>query len=273
MEQIDVKNEAFDIVIQAGQSNAAGCGRGAVDNEFIPDDRILCMRAEQTVTVTPKKIEVTYADKDFIFERMEEQTENGEKIADMSPEFCRKYIAGGSLGQGRKLLVIKAAVGGTGFAKGNWGAKDDLYLKMLQMASYALSLSPKNKVVAVLWHQGEHDAFENADWDAKVRYATHYNNLSLLVKGIRAACCDPDLPFIAAGFVDEWYEKNLAACDAVLSAIRDCLKDAGSSGFVESKGLLSNNQKVGNGDDIHFCREAQYTLGGKYYDEYKRIVR
>ena len=33
-------NQAYDIIIQAGQSNAEGCGRGPVSDEYIPDEDI-----------------------------------------------------------------------------------------------------------------------------------------------------------------------------------------------------------------------------------------
>ena len=36
--------------------------------------------------------------------------------------------------------------------------------------------------------------------------------------------------------------------------------------FVESYGLLSNNQKIGDGEILHFCRESLYESGHRYYD-------
>ena len=34
---MDYQKEKFDIIIQAGQSNAQGCGRGEVTKEYVPD--------------------------------------------------------------------------------------------------------------------------------------------------------------------------------------------------------------------------------------------
>ena len=46
---IDPKSTPFDIIIEAGQSNASGCGRGGVTNEYIPSDHILYLVRDFTV--------------------------------------------------------------------------------------------------------------------------------------------------------------------------------------------------------------------------------
>ncbi len=45
------------------------------------------------------------------------------------------------------------------------------------------------------------------------------------------------------------------------------------AGGVETAGLLSNKQKVGNGDNIHFCREALRILGERYFAQYAMLTR
>ena len=42
---MDIKSEKFDIIIQGGQSNAEGCGKGAVAQEFVPSKNILYLQA------------------------------------------------------------------------------------------------------------------------------------------------------------------------------------------------------------------------------------
>ena len=78
------------------------------------------------------------------------------------------------------------------------------------------------------------------------------------------------MPFIAAGFCDEWYLDNKEPCDAVLKAIRECC-DERLAAYIETSGLLSNNQKTGNGDVIHFCKESLHILGEKYFDAYAAL--
>ena len=41
-------NEAYDIIIQAGQSNAEGCGRGPVTEEYTPDGDIMYLYKNYT---------------------------------------------------------------------------------------------------------------------------------------------------------------------------------------------------------------------------------
>lgn len=124
---------------------------------------------------------------------------------------------------------MRAAVGGTGFVKGMWGLKDQLYLKMLEMTDYALSLNQANRVVGFLWHQGECDAFEKNEPDV------FKQQLASMIRDVRVRY-GTELPFIAGD-------------------------------------LLSNNQKTGNGDDIHFCREALYVLGRRYFSAYKDVCK
>ena len=119
-------DEKFDIVIQAGQSNAEGCGRGPLNEPaYIPDGDIMHLAPEFTATVATvngvENLFVEYADKPVeIFVAKERGTEK-EPIADFSLTFSGAYKAAGYLEKGRKILVIRAAIGGTGFMKRHWG--------------------------------------------------------------------------------------------------------------------------------------------------------
>ena len=42
--------------------------------------------------------------------------------------------------------------------------------------------------------------------------------------------------------------------------------------FVETADLPSNNQKTGNGDDIHFCRESLHVLGQRYFEKFLALT-
>ena len=46
---MDLWNKAYDIIIQAGQSNAEGCGRGDVTEEYIPDPDIVFLHQDFTL--------------------------------------------------------------------------------------------------------------------------------------------------------------------------------------------------------------------------------
>ena len=255
----------YDIIIQGGQSNAEGFGAGAIDNEYIPNENVYFLEAEKTVEHLPERVVVEYANKDFDISIAKGRESNGNKIVDFSLFFARKYIESGFLSEGRKLLIIRAAVGGTGFKKGNWGMQDLLYKKMLEMTDYALSLNKNNRVVAFLWHQGEHDAVERNN------PLVFENQLSQMVNSVRSRY--GKMPFIAGDFVNEWKQKNIEICTPIVEKMQKVANDIGLGAFINTEDLLSNNQKIANGDDIHFCGESLSNLGERYFDAYSKLVQ
>ena len=169
-------NDIYDIIIQAGQSNAEGMGRGDVSNEYVPNPNVLYLNAEKKVEHKPEAVVVTYYDKPFQISIAQERQVAGIPIGDFALSFARKYVENGLLKKNRKLLIIRAGIGGTGFKKGNWGVKDQLYLKMREMVDYALSLNEENRIVGFLWHQGEHDAFEKNEPEIFEKQLFHIQN-------------------------------------------------------------------------------------------------
>ena len=194
-----------------------------------------------------------------------EQVEGNDTVGNFSLTFAEEYRKSGRLHSGRKLLVLRAAVGGTGFTDSRWGLKDDLFLTMMEMAHTALSLHPENRLVALLWHQGETDALNNAT------FAQHLQNLTALVETVRTTYRCEALPFVAGDFVEQWKAENAEICKPVVDAIRAVCKTVGHARFVESTGLESNHQKTQNGDTIHFSREALYELGQRYYNAWREL--
>ena len=238
----------FDIIVQAGQSNSDGTGYGFTEVPFCPQENIW------------------YLERNMTIRQAEEYVEGNRIRTNFSLPFADRYVHAGMLAPGRHLLIIRAAIGGTGFLDNRWKPQDDLFCHMVFMIRTMKALNPKNRFVSLLWHQGETDAILNSD------YVTYYNHLSTLVRLTREACGEPELPFIAGDFVQDWKSKNAAICEPVISATRALCAGLSRAAFVESIGLESNNEDCGNGDDIHFCRSATYTLGGRYFDAFKDIV-
>ena len=251
--------DKFDIIIQAGQSNAEGYGKGKASEEHSGSTAILYFNPD--FTVTQAKEEPAVAANEWLFSGGAVNVER--KINNFSLAFARDCIKAGMLKDGRKLLVVRAAVGGTGFSDKRWGPSDDLFLRMMEMIKQALALNQENRLVVFLWHQGETDAIN------KVSREMHYANLKRLVSLVRNSFACPTLPFITADFVHEWKAQNMEICDPVIAAIRDVCRDLQPAAFVETGGLNSNNQDTGNGDPIHFSREALNVLGKRYFDAFK----
>lgn len=260
----------YDVIIEAGQSNAQGYGRGEVTKEYVPDEDILYLiqnfTVEEGISNGIWKLILDYDNKPLHIDVADERADDNGKIGDFALTFAEKYKNSGLLKPGRKILIIRAAVGGTGFMKKYWGPRDEVYLKMLEMIDYALSLNPKNRLVGFLWHQGEHDAFEGNQPD------TFELQLKAMIESVKQRYNVPSLPFVSGDFVSEWKNENIEICAPIVEKIKLVTADMGGA-FVETSDLLSNNEKIGNGDVIHFCRESLHILGERYFEAYKSIIK
>ena len=257
--------EVCDIIIMAGQSNAEGHGVGPIDTEYEINEDVLYITSEVSDIMNGDERIITYPDKTLTISVAEERITEKGKNGDCALIFSEEYIRHGLLADGRKVLIIKAALGGTGFYRKQWGEDCPVEIRMHEMIEYALSLNEKNKIVAFLWHQGEHDAFEGTAPD------DYEKQLYRLVRTVRKKYHCADVPFIAGDFCNEWKSKNMETCVPIVNKIREVFSND-KYGFVETSDLLSNNQKLGNGDDIHFCRESLYVLGRRYFQEYCKVL-
>lgn len=257
--------DKFDIIVIAGQSNAEGYGVGEVQDEYIPTPAIWQLEQPLTAEHKPETVVVTFIGQPVLSIAKEKSTNNG-KIGNLALSFAKKYLDSGLLKADRKLLIVRFGIGGTGFKKGHWGLKDAVYLKLLETIDYTLSMNKENRLTAFLWHQGEHDAFEKNDPDIFEK------QLYDMITSVRNRYNTPTLPFIAGDFVQDWKNKNLSDCKPIMEKIRSVIKRIGNAAFVETDGLLSNDEKNANGDDIHFCRESLYELGKRYFEKYSELV-
>ena len=247
----DFTIDHFDIIIQAGQSNSEGYGYGTVDKPFEQDEHIW------------------YLNSDFTISQAAEVVWGNNAICNFSLPFSARYIDAGLLKKPRQLLIIRAAVRGTGFSDNRWNIGDDLFLQMIKMTKTALSLNKENRLIAFLWHQGETDVLNNVSYDK------YYECLSKLINTVRSTFDRENLPFIAGDFVQQWKNVNLSICEPIRSAAIDLCENIGNAAFVNSDGLTSNaqdNEIDTENDTIHFSRRALMELGGRYFDEYLGII-
>ena len=246
----DFTQEKFDIIVQAGQSNSEGYGVGPTGHTYNPNDKVY------------------FLNRDFTISMAAESVRGNEIVGNFAIHFATEYIRKKRLKRGRKLLIIRAAVGGTGFSDNRWGLSDDLYLNMMEMFRTALALNESNCLVAFLWHQGKTDAQKGCDYD------THYKNLLTLFTTVREIFHCPDLPIIAGDFTQHWKNLNLPICKPIIQAIKDVCIKIGNSSFVTTENIQSNSQiKAIKSDTIHFCRDGLYILGVRYYKAYAKITK
>lgn len=270
----------YDVIIMAGQSNAVGFGYGDTDNPFIQNEDIWELSDTYNMKFVQDDNGVDRLD--LQFPPLENQLYYGvarelfaynRENASLANSFAQEYVRRGYLKEGRKLLIVKTSVGGTGFAKKHWNEGCLCSERMYYMIDKALEISPDMKIVAFLWHQGEHDAFENADFDSQRRESYHKEELGKLFRNIRERYKEHTFPIIAGEFVREWIEKNRVACDAVIRAINSVLSEIGNSAFITSEGLLSNGKKNGSADILHFCRDALMEFGVRYFNEFEKLTK
>ncbi len=237
----DFTKESFDIIVQAGQSNSSGTGYGDASDPYVPSD------------------EVWYFTGDFNIENACECVEGNQISSNFALSFSKEYLDHGLLKGGRKLLILRTAVGATGFLDHRWGENDDLFLRMMEMIRLSLEMNQNNRLVAFLWHQGETDALLGAS------YQTHFNNLSTLLTLLSKRYKCENIPFIAGDFVKHWKDENQKCCKPVVKAIQDAFCSMPNGNFVYTDELQSNAQVFDCDDIIHFSRESLYELGRKYF--------
>jgi len=243
----EFKHEKFDIILQGGQSNANGNGIGPVEEEYIPDDDIIYM----TRFMEMHRAEERFRDHDQNY------------AGDFSLTFAKNYKEKGLLASGRKILIVRTAVGGTGFNEHHWGIGDPMYEHMMEMVQIALDMNHENRLVAFLWHQGESDEGTSA--------ALTKERIITLVRSVQEKYNCPSLPFICGDFVHEWREHKESVLSVISGLISACI-DLGNSRFVLTDNLTSNNQILGNGDILHFRRDALHKLGDRYFAAYYDLI-
>ena len=265
------QSDIYDIVILAGQSNAEGQGQGESTQPYVPNDNVLLMKDNfDAHFVTTDGVSVLHYNWPAVNSIVvaDEREKNGKKLGCFALEFARLY-AQKHLQKGRKVLIVNANFGGTGFARPEWGVGNIMHTRLLAMTKAALRMNPKNRIVAMLWSQGEHDSFENADWDPDKRYTTHKANLDATFSDIYANL-GGGFPIIACGFTNTFCESLPEASDAVMRAIREMVAKY-EGGVVETNGLTSNSQVIGGEDIYHFSKESLRILGGKLFEKYEEV--
>ena len=269
----EFKKEKFDVILLIGQSNAEGSGLGKNGAEYIPDPDILILNNPYVATAKMSAYGNEYLDMqisdDYEIKVAEERNTDEGLKGNFSYSFASEYKKNDPKA-GRKILIVQASIGGTGFSKNHWGVGDILYERALKLTDMALELNPENKLVAILWHQGEHDSYENAQLNYEERKDFYYKKFTALLKGLRAKY--GEVPFISAAFTKIWHKDYKVQCDAVYAAYDLALKEFPKLVFIkDTEDLKCNDDVMGNKDVVHFCKSALMELGKRYYKAYKNV--
>ena len=269
--------KGYDVIILAGQSNADGFGISQTNQKY--DERIELLLDEQLLAIYGK-LDIDYDNfhKDLypakiIKRQAYDRQEDGTYRGCFAYSFAKEYLKNGLLKDGRKLLVVKTAVGGTGFYRKQWGVGNTLHNRMIQMVDYAMNLDGDNKIVAMLWHQGESDTDIFMDIPTSERYDFYYTRLFETFNAVREKYGLPNLPIVCGQTTNEFFNLNKENAETVLNATVDVCKKLDNTAFVRSDGLKTNNEELGNGDFYHFSYNSLIEFGKRYFKAFQEIIK
>lgn len=273
----DFTNENFDIVLLIGQSNAEGYGIGPVENEYEPTDNIMQFTDSYPVMyrINTEGIEALDVPQTTIYRitPMAENTRKGMgKLGCLATSFVKRYYDEYLSETKRKVLLIRAAIGGTGFMRKQWTPQGVMFERAIDMTDIALGLNPENKLSAILWHQGEGEAIDGKGKSYGELYAFYLNSLTKLVSDFKSKY-KKDIPFLAGGHCDDWIIHYLTESTAITDATKDVMAKFDCAGYVETAGLGSNERIIRgkHPDEVHFNRPSLYELGERYFTVYREI--
>lgn len=271
----------YDIFIVAGQSNAVGAGQGEeVDPLARPeiDDKIdqLGRFSSDNFKIIPMGHQLQHWGCD-----------QGVCAVGFASSFARNYVQR-SLGPGRRVLLVPAALGGSGsfqwdevIEKVSWPnfqdsrvLLDDLTLRIRHLRA----LPGKNIFAGLLWHQGETDALclTPGVWCASLTQGVKGFSLRIqnLFRFLRQEA-QTDFPILVGGFVPRWGQGSFriwSSKQQIEGALQRLAQEIPRVGYVESRGLTSNAEVVrGSQDRIHFSAPAQIEFGRRYFQIFQSL--
>lgn len=167
--------------------------------------------------------------------------------------FADKYAKNHNVDVG----IIPCADGGTDLDK--WQVGGLLFDHACYMAELA---SRTSDIVAVLWHQGESDCYDD-------KYPLYEEKLNVIFNAFREKLGLHNVPFLVGGLGDflEFCEisdllKNYIYINEALKRVADKNEKVA---FVSAKGLDSNPDK------LHFSAKALREFGLRYYNEFLKL--
>jgi hypothetical protein len=246
----DPASVGWDIILVAGQSNAAGRGLG-INAEYLdaPDARVY-----QFANLSSPFADQVVLAKDPLFH----QELPGSTVG-FPMTFAKLYAA--TVPSNRRVLIVPTAHGDTGFGStgeytwrvGQSGPINLWSLALAQMAK-ALALPGQNRVAAILWHQGEANSGTTP--------STYRTDMLALIDSARANFGD-DVPFVLGQMSPSRIASSpgYAAIDAVHQEIPS-LRD--HCAFWKAVPLYNSS-----GDVVHFSADGQRINGQTAFHAYE----
>lgn len=245
-----LKNEKLDIVILIGQSNAVGCGGGTSEYMYEKADDVYMITRDKQIHIA------------------DEELPGFGSRGSIGLRFATLYKQNGLLKEGRRLMIVRGCRPWTGFMDNKWTPEGEYYLGSIELTKMVLELNPENRLITILWHQGELDILQGT--------TTYYRDLSTLINGFRSTFQTPRLPFICGDVCHDWFSvddtKNREIWSRFTADMVAACIDTGFSRCVMTYDLKSNRQDGNDpSDNVHFCRDSLRILGDRYFAAYREI--
>jgi hypothetical protein len=160
-------------------------------------------------------------------------------------KFATDIIAEGRF-NGRPILFVPVAEGGTGFLRNNWNQGDPLYTAAVSRINAAMALDAGNTFEGILWMQGESDAMDNTTtYLADVQ--AMYNAMIIDINGMTV-----DTPFITSQMLYP-SEPNAPAVNADIATF------ASNNASV----YLVSTSDLATTDGVHLNSPSLNTVGAR----------
>lgn len=162
---------------------------------------------------------------------------------------------------GKKVVLIPAALGGSGFLRGDWNRKDAQYQAALARLEsgwvQALTEDANAAFGGFLWAQGEDEvqdySLPKLEYEAIVRQFIYYLRADFSAAGATT-------PFLMGGMPPSWVSTQGAIGTGVQEAIAETAAIVPNVAYADPVGLSSKS-----GEIIHFSAAAYRTMGSRYH--------
>ena len=251
-EPITHSDEAYDVFLIAGQSNTLN---GCCQDPAIQKEDSLILQLGRFNDDNLKLISAK--------EPLAHHNAKPNRIG-FAMTFVKLYKEN-YLGEGKKILIIPAGHGGTGFIDNHWNPGDDLYEDAMMRVNYVFEKFPKSKLKAILWQQGEKDVNQKSD---------HYRaDLDTMIVQIRKdiKVADVSVPFFMGGMVPYWVEQKKRR-EVQQRYIRKTSERHRNVWYVSPYDPFTIRKKNNKEDDIHYDAKGQVELGKRYFTNYKTYI-
>ncbi|MDO4056781.1 sialate O-acetylesterase [Clavibacter michiganensis] len=255
--QIASTGEGYDVVVILGQSNAQGVGTG-----WDPSIDVSVPGLDQLAGSGAKAGQIVPA-KDSLSHVTTWTTSGGVQAVGPGMELGRHMLADAR--PGRKVLLVPAAMASTSMTGDGtyaWNPSDtrsriNLFTRALGQIDAALAQDPDNRLVAVVWAQGESDA-------TRTNAAGYQSMLLDLVDRLNTRY--GAVPFLIGGMVPEWLN---------VSTLRQAI-DTAQQGMPTLRANVSYIPGAAGysraEDSIHYTAAGARAMGDKYFAAYQRAT-